>query len=707
MLRGNTHSRYWKFLNLLVFLALLVLFLSLSVHQIVNFDIWWHLKTGRYILENLSVPRSDIYTFTYPGSRWIDLHWGFQAAVYAVYSVAGPDGLILFQVLVLGTAFLLACGAPSRRPPLAVSAPFIMFALFVCEERFIVRPGMITLLFTALYLYGLGRRSRRLISFFPLFQIIWVNTGGLFILGLVILYLHLAGEAVQALLFRGQREDGWGHLRLVCAVSLLSTAACLINPFGLEGLTFPLKLFSRIGGARNLYSMTIGEFQQPIPWLPAAGPGLLPKATAAARSLLRADVTHSVFFFKVLCAASLACFVLNVRRARISSMLIYAAFLYLALSARRNMAVFSLAALAVSIENLYFLWEALRRRRGLERGLRLAAGAVVLLAVSWRVPAILSGAYYVEDNTTKRFGPGFSRMMYPVGAAEFAAAAPIEGNIFNDLSSGGLLAWKLYPRKKIFIDGRLEVMPEDFYRRYLEVIDSPGENFAACASQYDIQLVVINHRAVGKRLLTYLHESPLWQPVYFDEIGIVFCRAGERNSSFIDDHLVDFSGPFDDAPLQGGFPYGRFYRGNFLMTIGLHEPALREYREGLSIFPSYAPGYSAMGKMYEEEGRIDRARSLYGRALEIDPRLFEARLNMGNLELSSGFPAAARAQYLRALAINPFSVDAHVNMGTALYRTGDGAGAIQQYERALALDPSCEAAVRNLRIVAEKTALLP
>ena len=46
------------------------------------------------------------------------------------------------------------------------------------------------------------------------------------------------------------------------------------------------------------------------------------------------------------------------------------------------------------------------------------------------------------------------RATVPKGAADFIEAQKIQGNMFNDMGSGGYLAWRLYPWKKTFIDTR-------------------------------------------------------------------------------------------------------------------------------------------------------------------------------------------------------------------------------------------------------------
>lgn len=57
---------------------LFVLVLSVSCHVLTNFDIWWHLRAGKYILQNHQIPQQDIFSYTAAGRPWIDLHWLFQ-----------------------------------------------------------------------------------------------------------------------------------------------------------------------------------------------------------------------------------------------------------------------------------------------------------------------------------------------------------------------------------------------------------------------------------------------------------------------------------------------------------------------------------------------------------------------------------------------------------------------------------------------------
>ena len=80
-------------LNLLLsksLLALLCGFAFLSVcFPVVNTDIWWHLASGRWILEQGSFPASDPFSAGAAGQKWTDVHWLFQVIAYGIHSAGG------------------------------------------------------------------------------------------------------------------------------------------------------------------------------------------------------------------------------------------------------------------------------------------------------------------------------------------------------------------------------------------------------------------------------------------------------------------------------------------------------------------------------------------------------------------------------------------------------------------------------------------
>ncbi len=97
-----------------------------------------------------------------------------------------------------------------------------------------------------------------------------------------------------------------------------------------------------------------------------------------------------------------------------------------------------------------------------------------------------------------------------------------------------------------------------------------------------------------------------------------------------------------------------------------------------------------------ETASPEDARDAYTRALVLDPRHTEARVNLGRLHQEAGRPAEAAAEYRAALRSEPRHATAAFNLGTALEDLGRRADAIAAYRKALEADEAFADAHFNL-----------
>jgi len=72
---------------------LFALVFALTCHVLTDFDIWWHLRTGKYIVENQHIPKADIFSYIAAGRPWVDLRWLFQVVPFSIYYILGASGL--------------------------------------------------------------------------------------------------------------------------------------------------------------------------------------------------------------------------------------------------------------------------------------------------------------------------------------------------------------------------------------------------------------------------------------------------------------------------------------------------------------------------------------------------------------------------------------------------------------------------------------
>src|SRR5882672_3408607 len=131
---------FFSILTLQVFLLL--------IRPVDDPDIWWHLKTGQYILHGLSVPRTDIYSYTAAGNEWIAHEWLSETLMYIVYNLSGWIGLIVLSSLITAAVFLFLA-RHSEAPAQIVLVVAIISGFAALGVLRNPRPRQATFLFTA------------------------------------------------------------------------------------------------------------------------------------------------------------------------------------------------------------------------------------------------------------------------------------------------------------------------------------------------------------------------------------------------------------------------------------------------------------------------------------------------------------------------------------------------------------------------------
>ena len=101
-------------------------------------------------------------------------------------------------------------------------------------------------------------------------------------------------------------------------------------------------------------------------------------------------------------------------------------------------------------------------------------------------------------------------------------------------------------------------------------------------------------------------------------------------------------------------------------------------------------------RLLAELDRDDEARNDYLRLVARAPDHPRALNDFGTFLLRRGFRAAARTVYERALALDPQSALAHANLANVLFAETDYPAARRHYEAALAIDPQRSEAHQGL-----------
>jgi len=554
--------------------ALLALAAALSLQDIRSFDYWWHLRTGQLIVETGEVPVRDVFTYTTPGAPWIDINWLFQLGLYALHAAGGHAAVIVAQLVLVGITLALLAPIGWRRERTWLSVAALTLMLLVVANRLEPRPELVTLVLLACVLRLLDRferlGDRALYAIVPL-QLLWANLHGLFALGIAVCAIELAGELLRPL---GHAHEPLRlpRVRRLAAVIGLSLLVTFMNPYGVDGALFPLRLFDMVGSAerRGTLAQVISELRSPIV-------SLRPLALA---------------LFLLLATLSGAAMAANWRRVRESDLLLWVAFFYLAMGANRNVALFAVVAAPILVRNLN---EVLGGRRLPARFDAFAAAVTTAFALLVAGDAAF-GRFYSRISPHQTPGFGVTEGYVPIEAAEWILRTRPPGPIAHWMGDGGYLIWRLWPEYRVMSDGR--TLDTSGLDQPPLLIDDP-EAFARLAASYRFGTVLLNYRRAGFTALPgWLHASPDWRLAYLDDVSVVFVRA-EGDGARVAELDLDTPGlfpPLDDLPDPAARERFRA-RTRLLLRLERADLALREWELCLARFPDEPRGQEMLAAM--------------------------------------------------------------------------------------------------------------
>ena len=481
--------------------ALLLIALRPLLTPIPPHDFWWHMATGRAIVAQGAIPTVDSFSYTRAGMPFYNQGWLAQLLMYGLNQLGGIALILMVQALVIALAYgLLLRLCVLRTGQLRLSVGLLLLTtLPLSFDNWNVRPQsyafpLFVAFLTILTEYRLGRRNR--LWLLPPLMVLWVNIHGTFVLGLGLIALTFLGEAAKALgrtTNNRQRTDQerpdsqssvlspqpsvLGSLLLWGAATGLAT---LINPRGLGVLSYVRNLLGS-----NAVTALVTEWAPPT---------------------IR-DASGMIFFLFVIgCGVVL---IYARRRPDLTDLLLFGAFLWLALGAVRNVVWFGFVATPLVAAQAATLLPAPvpgRRAAGspmLNAILIGMLGLLLLIGLPWVKPALLPpsvGALLMDDT--------------PVAAVDAMREQPTRPlHLFHAMSYGSYLIWAA-PEQKVFIDPRIELYPYDQWRDYINL--GQANNVAELLHKYDIDGLLLSKSEQGP-LLKAVRADPAWVVRYEDE----------------------------------------------------------------------------------------------------------------------------------------------------------------------------------------------
>lgn len=637
----------WTFWQILAAATLGVLGFSAAFSHVWNFDIFWHLACGEWMLRNSRVMGFDYFSVD-PQPQWINVHWLFQIIVTGLYKLGGFEVLSLFKAVASAAGLLVLVLALRRHVP----AGWLIFcgtlALYVMQARLRVRPEIFTLALLLLTLaltdsVRRGASTRRLWWMVPIMAF-WVNVHGLFFLGLGVLWTMIIGGLVGRLLskrlprFVASRVD-WGQpsgLTSVAALApaLAATLACLLTPWPIQTLIHPVLLSTRMSDPIYVNGVTelarTFQFDWNIPF----------------RDQLLYKFHREAIVLILLTAAAM---IANIRRLPIAHVVLFVVFIAIGLLARRNMGLLApVSGYFLAIHGGAGIREITQWLPRLSRWLGkpltiLLAAASVALSVGY-----LTGALPKYHGHGPMPGMGLAHGNHSVRTAGFLAALPVQGDVFcENFGDGGVFDYHFMqgrsePVRRLYMDGRLEAHSLEKFKEVRELRNMLTSEDTADMAKFPPSIRFVIIRFDSDTRLNALMNTPRFRLIHIDQAGACFERADWAPTPPAKDqrNLVPQEPNFQDhdRPLQRDY------------TIeGLQRPAYSWYRQNPP-----ALDYQ-MGALLLELGR----EPFYVRPNSTGPvkqkcvllamRYLQAALASGLTERNRNLGALAQASQQRAL----------------------------------------------------------
>ncbi len=468
--------------SLLSFALLLAIF-SFCTPAIPSADMWWHLSTGRYILQTHSIPHTDPFSSTFAGKPWTTHEWLSDVLFYYVYSLADSPGLLCLCGVILALAFWFAYR--SLPGPLWVRLLTLGLGLWAARPSFSVRPLVFTLLLATVFLFFLRRfishgRYRDLFAL-PVLTVLWVNLHGAYILGPALVVLFLLGTAGDW--FWRLHEAGEAKRRLLGLAAVL-IACMVVVPLNANGFAMYSYPFETLRS--SAMQSGIMEWHSP-------------------------DFHLAIFYpFAALLFLTVAAFALSPSRPRPSEVLLFGFFGLAALHSMRNLPIFVLvafpllaayASIPVQRSWTFPVLPLLLRRT-------LAVGVLILVVVL--------SSNVVADHLSNELTLEQSR--FPSKAVSFLDENHLPAPILNSYDFGGYLIWKLYPRYPVYIDGRADLYGDAFLENFIHLYQVDMDPHPALTG---IHTIILEPHC---SLANFLRLQPDWNRAYEDRVAVVFSR---------------------------------------------------------------------------------------------------------------------------------------------------------------------------------------
>ena len=520
---------------LAVFFVFLIFFSTFKITG--DDDVFWHLATGRYILQTGHVPSVDIFGFMTQGQVWMPFEWGWDVLTYSVYSFSGYIGISILRTILLIIVFYTFYHILSK---FKVSNTFSVFSLLVLLfgiiDRLTPRPHLMSYVFFAFLILVIceyryfNRGNRKVLYFIPVIFLLWANMHMGIIAGGFLMFVYFISELIGTY-FYSQNSSvkplQKTELRFLFVILLVSTLMMLINP------NFLQTYFYAYDHTKMKMLETVNEWMSPF--------------SARYHDSFVSYIYKSLLFLGVISVYY------SIKKKDWFFALIYVSFAVYSVRAMRFTVDYVIITFVFIVISVYFFLSNLKNNSLKEFLFKKPAVKIIIgLFLVFLMFNIPNNKLYLEYLTYYRVsGFGINSDFIPTAMFEFMKAndIPNKGDkIFNHFGTGGFFIWN-FEGKQNFIDSRN--LNDDIFNKYQQILGKRA-GFEQKLDEYGIDYAIYlapdlvrDPKEMENTCISYFCKSANWKLLFWDDKSFLWVRNIPKFKELIDKFEYKYISPYN------------------------------------------------------------------------------------------------------------------------------------------------------------------
>lgn len=498
------HLKNWLLPSIadVLFISVLLYLALLSDNELLSDgDTGYHIRAGEFILNTLSIPKADIFSFITPAIPWTAHEWLSEVIMAFLHQLGGLNAVVIaFSFMIAASAWIFFKIVRTEGNNILLSVVATIMFVALAKVHWLARPHIFSLVILLVWyrlLDDFQYRQQSRLWLLPFIMLLWVNLHGGFIIGLAIAGVYFAGNFLLLYTDKKQWEiSGKEKTRVLGRILGISIFACLANPVGYHIFLFPFNLVS------NKFIMDhTSEFLSPN--------------------------FHELQPFKYLLLFLIIVIAYSKKKPNFIEVVLILLFMNMSLYSIRYIPLFAVIVIPILfryinsesfVNSISFIRQRIENITSVDD---MATGYL------WPALSIVFLLYLTVNGTvTHAFNPDKK----PMAALEFLRENQVTGNMFNNDEFGDCIIYSSHQQYKVFIDGRGDMYGSDMLKEYCRIINfEPG--WESILDKYKITWVFFDTNSVLSR---HLMLNDDWKLIYSDKVASIFLKNIPTHKLLID-----------------------------------------------------------------------------------------------------------------------------------------------------------------------------